>query len=328
MVKPNIPNIPGMGAVTDTLDFVKNLWGGMGLPGVNMPGMNAGGLNIPGMGGAGMNIPGMVMPTLSVEEINKKISDLKAVEAWLTLNQNMLRGTIQALEVQAATITTLKTMGETFTASMKAAGGDLPEARTSATSSASSGTSSAASSSSHSAKSFYSPNGNGSGSANGNGAGAAHSGSHANGNGHGNGSGNGSHAGHRQDEDADEPASKYAASTGPTAEDQQGAANLTAPLVNAAAWWNMLQDQFKQAVSSAMVPEPGKDGNATAGSRSREKSDGKPGAKSTSGSAGTKTASKSAAKPATKSRTGSGSTGTSGNSGSSGGTTAKRKPAK
>jgi hypothetical protein len=318
MVKPNIPNIPGMGAVTDTLDFVKNLWGGMGLPGVNIPGMNAGGLSIPGMGGAGMNIPGMVMPTLSVEEINKKISDLKAVEAWLTLNQNMLRGTIQALEVQAATITTLKTMGETFTASMKPSGSDRPEARTSATSSASSGTSSAASSSSHSAhtaKSFYSPNGNGSG----NGASAAHSSSQANGN------GNGSHAGRGQDEDADddEPASRSATSAEPTAEDQQEAANLTAPLVNAAAWWNMLQDQFKQAVTSAMVPEPGKDGNAMSGSGSKEKAGGKPAARS----AGAKTASKSAAaKPSTKSRAGSGST--SSGSTSSGGTTAKRKTSK
>ena len=81
MIKPNMSNIPGMGAMTDTLDFVKNLWGGMSVP--------------------GMGIPGMVMPTLSVEEINKQIADLKAVESWLTLNMNMLRGTIQALEVLA-----------------------------------------------------------------------------------------------------------------------------------------------------------------------------------------------------------------------------------
>ena len=74
MSNSSMPNIPGMGAMTDTLDFVKNLWGGMSIP--------------------GMGIPGMVMPTLSVEEINKQISDLKTVESWLTLNMNMLRSTI------------------------------------------------------------------------------------------------------------------------------------------------------------------------------------------------------------------------------------------
>ena len=190
MIKPNIPNmpnIPGMGAMTDTLDFVKNLWGSMGIPGMNMPGMSS------------MNIPGMVMPTLSVDEINKKVSDLKAVETWLSLNMNMLRGTIQALEVQAATISTLQTMGESFTASMN------PGAKEK--SSASSGSSASPS--------------NGS---NGNAANGAH--------------------------DAER---LHHAPPEPTSRDESDAASLTAPLVNAAAWWNMLQDQFKQAVSSAMT---------------------------------------------------------------------------
>ena len=39
MIKPTMPNIPGIGAMTDTLDFVKNLWGGMSVPGMGMPGM-------------------------------------------------------------------------------------------------------------------------------------------------------------------------------------------------------------------------------------------------------------------------------------------------
>ena len=37
MLKPPAPSIPGM---TDTLDFVKNLWGSMNLPGTNMSGMS------------------------------------------------------------------------------------------------------------------------------------------------------------------------------------------------------------------------------------------------------------------------------------------------
>ncbi len=189
MIKPNMPNIPGIGAMTDTLEFVKNLWGGMGLPGMSMP---------------GMNVPGMVMPTLSVEEINKKITDLKAVESWLTLNMNMLRGTIQALEVQAATISTLQSMGETFSASMGAGMMDKPAG----------GESSAAGLT---------------GSSGGNGSNGA----------------NGSHDMHTKAGGAPEPTSR----------DESDAAALTAPLVNAAAWWNMLQDQFKQAVNSAMTAE-------------------------------------------------------------------------
>ncbi|UUZ50939.1 hypothetical protein LP420_15740 [Massilia sp. B-10] len=39
MLKPQMPNIPGVGAVSDTLDFVKNLWGSMSVPGINLPSM-------------------------------------------------------------------------------------------------------------------------------------------------------------------------------------------------------------------------------------------------------------------------------------------------
>lgn len=189
---PNMPQIPGMEAMTDTLEFVKNLWGSMGIPGVNMTGMNMPGMNIPGM-----NIPGMVMPTLSVDEINKRISDLKAVESWLGLNMGMLRSTIQALEVQAATINTLQTMSENFAASMNPVARERPSDGATAASNGADGSA-------------------------------------------GTRTGNGSS--HHAPE--------------PTSRDESDAAALTAPFVNAAAWWNMLQDQFTQAVSTAMNEIP------------------------------------------------------------------------
>ena len=96
MLKPPMPNVAGM---TDTLEFVKNLWGSM---------------NIPGMTGA----PGLTGHTLSTDELDKKIADLKAVESWLNLNIGMLRGTIQALEVQRGTIAALKSMGESMAQAM------------------------------------------------------------------------------------------------------------------------------------------------------------------------------------------------------------------
>lgn len=185
MLKPNMSNMPGIGNVTDTLEFMKNLWGGMGVPGMNMP---------------GINLPGMVMPTVSVEEINKRISDLKTVESWLALNMNMLRTTIQALEVQAATITTLQSMGNSFSAGLGAV------AKAAGESAAVMGV-----------------------------------------------GGNGS-AGSAAQEDQ-EKVSASSASRQATGNDELHVASLTAPLVNAAAWWNVLQDQFQQAVSSAISPE-------------------------------------------------------------------------
>jgi hypothetical protein len=53
----------------------------------------------------------MIAPTLDVEEIDKRIADLRAVEQWLNLNVNMLRTAIQSLEVQRNTIATLRSFG-------------------------------------------------------------------------------------------------------------------------------------------------------------------------------------------------------------------------
>lgn len=91
----------------DSLEFIKKMWGGMG-------------------------VPGMVVPTLSVDEINKKITDLKAVESWLNLNLNMLRTTIQALEVQSATLSALQAMAAVSQSSADSRDGAADEAAASA----------------------------------------------------------------------------------------------------------------------------------------------------------------------------------------------------
>jgi hypothetical protein len=94
MNTPSPNGMPGMGAMNDTLDFVKKLWGGM-------------------------SVPGMVVPTVSVDELQQKITDLKAVESWLNLNLTMLRNTIQALEIQRATLSTIQSMGAAMGAAMR-----------------------------------------------------------------------------------------------------------------------------------------------------------------------------------------------------------------
>jgi hypothetical protein len=66
--------------------------------------------------GASTNIPQMpnlanwVAPTLNVEELEKRIDELKAVHFWLEQNSRALGATIQALEVQKMTLATLKGM--------------------------------------------------------------------------------------------------------------------------------------------------------------------------------------------------------------------------
>ena len=63
-----------------------------------------------GAGQAMPNLTNWVAPTLSVEELDKRISELKAVRFWLEQNSNALGATIQALEVQKMTLATLEGM--------------------------------------------------------------------------------------------------------------------------------------------------------------------------------------------------------------------------
>jgi hypothetical protein len=66
--------------------------------------------------GAASNIPQLpnpanwVAPTLNVEELDKRIAELKAVQFWLDQNAKALSATVTALEVQKMTLATLKGM--------------------------------------------------------------------------------------------------------------------------------------------------------------------------------------------------------------------------
>ena len=56
------------------------------------------------------NLSNWVAPTISVEELEKRVEELKAVQFWLEQNSRALAATIQALEVQKMTLATLKGM--------------------------------------------------------------------------------------------------------------------------------------------------------------------------------------------------------------------------
>lgn len=78
----------------------------------NLAGQAAGGV----AQGISQNIPQLpnlghwVAPTFNVEDLEKRIEELKAVHYWLDQNAKALGATIQALEVQKMTLSTLKTM--------------------------------------------------------------------------------------------------------------------------------------------------------------------------------------------------------------------------
>jgi hypothetical protein len=91
----------------------------------------------------------MAAPLMNLDELDKRITDMRTVEQWLKLNLNMLQSTIQALEVQRATLATLHAFSEFAQQSMTP-----PPSTSSSSSSAPS-----PSPSSSSFASFFSPSG-------------------------------------------------------------------------------------------------------------------------------------------------------------------------
>jgi hypothetical protein len=74
----------------DWLEFMQKMWNPMSFP-----------------------MPGMTMPTVNVEEIEKKIAELKAVETWLTMNVGFVQMTVKTLEMQKAALETLTAAAKT-----------------------------------------------------------------------------------------------------------------------------------------------------------------------------------------------------------------------
>ncbi|WP_426396636.1 PhaM family polyhydroxyalkanoate granule multifunctional regulatory protein [Ralstonia sp. R-29] len=76
-------------------EFLRKLWGG----------------GFAGMAGGMPNMASFAAPPMDLEELDKRIHDLRAVESWLQLNASLLRTAIQGLEVQRATLVALQTFG-------------------------------------------------------------------------------------------------------------------------------------------------------------------------------------------------------------------------
>ena len=107
----------------DSFDLMKRVWGMTGLPTMPDPAAMAQfAQRLP------QTLPSMVAPTFDVDELDKRIADLRAVEQWLNLNVGMLRTTIQSLEVQRNTIATLRSFGGTMLSAATAGARDAGQA--------------------------------------------------------------------------------------------------------------------------------------------------------------------------------------------------------
>lgn len=69
----------------DPFEMFRRLWGPLGVP-----------------------IPGMAVPTFDPQEVEKRIAELRSVEAWLNINLNMVKLSIQGLELQRAALQAMK----------------------------------------------------------------------------------------------------------------------------------------------------------------------------------------------------------------------------
>jgi len=82
----------------------------------------------PGAASAMPNMGSWVAPTVSIEELDKRIQELKAVQFWLDQNATALKATIQAMEVQKMTLSTLQGMNVNMADLAKAFTASVPTA--------------------------------------------------------------------------------------------------------------------------------------------------------------------------------------------------------
>ncbi len=97
MSQADNPSFAGFGKLVPGFDFLQNL---------AKQAAGSATQNIPQL----PNLGNWIAPTLNVEELDKRIEELKAVQFWLDQNAMALKATIQALEVQKMTLATLKGM--------------------------------------------------------------------------------------------------------------------------------------------------------------------------------------------------------------------------
>lgn len=92
-VLPGMGQGPGGNPLTASMEMMRQAWS-----------------SLAGAGGLAQSMT--MTPPLSLEELERRIADLRTVESWLQMNLSLLSSSIQGLEVQRATISTLRAFAD------------------------------------------------------------------------------------------------------------------------------------------------------------------------------------------------------------------------
>lgn len=92
-----------------------------------------------GMAGNGFEAQGV--PLMSIEDLDRRIGELRSVQNWLQLNVSILGNTIQGLEIQRATLSTLRAFADHGLADAQAWAAGVAKGTSGAASPAAAGTS-------------------------------------------------------------------------------------------------------------------------------------------------------------------------------------------
>ena len=103
------------GSYQEIADFMQKIWNpfGVPIPGFSVPGASPG---MPGMGSAfgaaagGLPFPNPVamFATLDPAELERKIGEMKVIEAWLAMSLNLMQMSIKTMELQKASLEAMR----------------------------------------------------------------------------------------------------------------------------------------------------------------------------------------------------------------------------
>lgn len=89
--------MPSESSMTEMFELIQKMWNPLNIP-----------------------LPTLLTPTLDPAEIERKITELKAVEGWLSMNLKLLQMTIQTLEMQKSSLQAISASAEAVRTSAQA----------------------------------------------------------------------------------------------------------------------------------------------------------------------------------------------------------------
>jgi hypothetical protein len=89
--------MPSESSMTEMFELIQKMWNPLNIP-----------------------LPSLLTPSLDPVEIEKKLTELKAVEGWLSMNLKMLQMTIQTLEMQKSGLQAIGASAEAVRSSAEA----------------------------------------------------------------------------------------------------------------------------------------------------------------------------------------------------------------